>query len=137
MVDLVVTAANVVAGVGASIKTGTAGAAISAGEALYEDATDSNSLKGAQHDGTAEEAAFVGIALNDAAVGQPVQYITSGPLTMGAILTAAQVYVVGAAPGGIAPIADLGTGDYTSIVGVATSGTVLELKPYVSGVAAA
>jgi hypothetical protein len=137
MADLTITAANIIAATGAAISEGTAGETITAGMALYKDAADSNSLKGAQHDGTEAQAECVGIALNGAADGQPVSYITRGTLAMGSILTAGVTYVVGAGAGGIAPDADVGSTDYKTVLGVALSASNLAVNLNVSGVALA
>jgi hypothetical protein len=137
MADLTITAASVVKGATATVQEGTAGAAITAGMSLYKDSSDSDSLKGAQHDGTEAEAEFVGIALNDAADGQPVKYVSKGPTTLGSVLTAGVTYVVGAGAGGIAPDADVGSTDYKTVIGVALSATSLQVNPIVSGVALA
>jgi hypothetical protein len=107
MADLTITAANVVPESNAVLMQGTAGATITAGQALYIDAT-TNTLKLAQADGTAAEAAAVGIAVNGASSGQPVIYQTGGDLALGTG-TNAVVYVVSATAGGIAPNADITT----------------------------
>ena len=134
MADLILTASSVIAQAGATIDEGIAGESVSQGQALYQDASDSNSLKGAQHDDTQASAEFKGIALNAAADGQPVKYVSKGPVSLGAVLTAGAVYAVGAAPGGIAPVADPGTADYMTVIGVATSASVLNVDPIISGV---
>ena len=137
MADLTITAANVIAATGAAISSGIAGEAITAGQALYKDAADSNKLKGAQHDSTEAIAECVGIALNSAADDQPVSYITRGTLALGSILTAGVTYVVGAGAGGIAPDADVGSSDYKTVLGVALSASNLAVNINVSGVALA
>lgn len=133
MVDVVVTPANVIPASGAAIAEGTAGEAITAGEAVYKDANDSQRVKLAQHDNTEAEAESVGIALNNAAANQPVKYIRLGDLDFGAVLTAGTVYAVSATPGGIAPISDVGVGDYVTVLGVATSAARLRVSIIVSG----
>ena len=133
MADLTVAAANVVADYQAKIKTGVAGEAISAGEALYIDSTDSDELKLAKHDGTAAEADAVGIALADAADAATVTYITEGELALGGVLTAGVVYGLSAVYGAIAVISDAGSADYVTVLGVAKSAATLEVKIVVSG----
>lgn len=134
MADLIVTAANVLPGAGAIIKPGTAGAAITAGQSLFKNAADST-LHPAKGD-TTTDAAFVGIALNNAATGQPVQYLASGPIAIGATPVVGTPYVVSAAnAGGIAPFADLATGNKLTYIGYGLSGTQLMVAPQVTGLA--
>jgi hypothetical protein len=49
-------------------------------------------------------------------------------------MTAGVAYYLSDTPGGICPVADLGTGEYPSIVGIATSTTVLNVNFQSSGV---
>lgn len=135
MADVSITPANVVKGANATTRVGTAGATITAGQPLYEDGSANFVLKPAQGD-TATKAKCVGIALHGASSGQPVTFITAGNLTAGGTLVVGQVYVVSAAAaGGIAPYADLTTGNYVSILGIATSTTILAVDIQVGGVA--
>ena len=133
MADLTVVAANVDPTASTITRTGIAGEAITAGQALFM-ATDGE-LELAQHDVDAAEAACVGIALNDAAAGQYVTYAISGDVNMGAIMTVGAVYIVGVAEGGIAPEADAGTGDFVTVIGVATTTSNLKMGILQSGVA--
>ena len=133
MADLSFTAANVVADYQAKIKSGVAGEAISAGEAIYVKAADDDELWIAKHDGTALEAVAVGIALADATDGATVTYITEGELAVGSILTAGVVYGLSATYGAVAPITDTGSSDYVTVLGVAKSAGTLEVKIIVSG----
>lgn len=106
MADLTVTATSVVNS-SCSVETGIAGEAITAGQAVYIKSADSKLWK-AQCDGTAEEATVAGIALNGAAVGQPVAYAKSGgDIVIGATTVKTTTYVLSATPGGVAPQADL------------------------------
>ena len=135
MADVVVTAANVLKSTTTSTDRGAAGATITAGQPLYKDATDSYKLKLAIGTSVAASAC-VGISLHGAASGQPVEYAIEGPYTSGATLTVGQTYVVSAgAAGGIAPISDLTTGGFPTLLGVATTAAVLKLKISASGVA--
>lgn len=136
MADLSITAANVVAQSGASTASGTAGDTITAGMSLYSDSSDSNKLKKADAD-VATTAACVGIALHGASSGQPLKYQTGGNLTAGATLTVGETYVVSTTAGGIAPISDLASGDYVSILGVASSASTLAMTMVISGTAKA
>lgn len=126
-VDLVITAANIKKGTGAQTRKGTSGTSITAGQTVYEDASDSNKIKLADANASSATAALKGVALHAALADQPIEYQIGGQLNMGAILTAGLVYVVSANAGGIAPSADLAAGWRTSIVGVAKSTSVLDM----------
>lgn len=131
MADVTPTPAAVVAGAGAEKASGTAGAAITAGDFLYRDATDSNSLRPATAI-TQVTAAGVGIALHAAEDGQPITYATRGPVTLGTdVLTVAEIYVASNGPGLIAPVGDLTTGEWVTIVGYALDGDTIQLQPIV------
>jgi hypothetical protein len=135
MTDLSITAANVIAGSGARTVDGTAGASVTAGQAVYLDST-TNTYKLADCDSaTAAVRSPDGIALHAAASGQPLEVLTRGPITIGATMTAGLPYFLSATAGGIAPYADLGAGDYPTIIGIATSTTVLDVLFHESGVA--
>ena len=54
---------------------------------------------------------------------------------LGATLTAGVAFYLSDTPGGICPVADVGTGEYATVLGFATSTTVLNLKIQESGVA--
>lgn len=133
MTDLVQTAANVLAGAAANKKQGVAGATIVAGNSVF--LNSSNQLVGAQKDVDAASAAAVGVALDDGAIGQPVIYQTSGEIDVGATLVIGETYVVGAAAGGIAPVADVIATEFATILGVALAGGVLKMGILQSGVA--
>lgn len=129
------TASNVVPGAGAVLKNGTAGAAITAGMPLYIDANDANELKPAIATSEAA-AAVVGIAVCNAASGQPVTYQTSGLINMGANLVAPAIpiFLSAADAGKIVPFADIGlSGAYCTILGVSASSSLLELNIFPSG----
>lgn len=134
MADLSITAANVVANSGSSQEEWTAGATITAGQAIYKDSSDSNKAKLAQSDGTAAEATVRGIALNGASSGQPVKVVRTGTMDLGATLTVGTTYVLSATAGGIAPIGDLTSGDYVSHIGIGTAADELTLTITNSGV---
>src|SRR5688572_4749253 len=117
MADLTITAANVLLSSGRT-DTGTAGATITAGQAIYIDASDSNKLKLAQSDGTAAEAAAVGIALHAALAGQPLTYAKHGAvIDIGATTAAGLLYYLSNTAGGVCPVADLGSADYVTVLG--------------------
>lgn len=133
MADLTITAANVKAGSNASVdRTGLAGAAVTAGQPVYWDGSrwqlaDDNSV-------TAAARVAGGIALNGASTDQPLAVLTGGDITIGATLTAGSVYYLSANAGGICPAADLATGQYPCIIGIAKSTTVLNVEINSAGV---
>ena len=135
MADLVITAASVVAGSGASKPSGTAGATITAGQAVYLDSTDGKYKLADCNSATAAVRSPAGIALHGALASQPLTILSSGPVTIGAALTAGVAYYLSGTAGGIRPVADNITGDYPVILGIATSTTVLNVKIQEAGVA--
>lgn len=127
MASLTVTAANVQPTTTTTYKTGAAGAAITAGQSVYLDAT-TNTIKLADADLSVAAAKGVGIAINNAASGQPVTYAISGQINMGATLVKGTTYVVGATAGSVAPQADLTTGATICILGTAKDATYLDVN---------
>lgn len=134
MADLVITAANVLADSSARIEHGTAGAAVTAGQVVYLDAA-TGTYKLADSNGAAALRSPAGIALHAAGVGQPLAVAEQGPITIGAALTAGVAYYLSDTPGGICPVADVGSGEYATILGIASSASVLKLKIQESGAA--
>lgn len=134
MTDISVTAASVIAGNGASTKQGVAGATITAGQIVYRDPADAR-YKLADNDAV-PTAGFgaVFMALNGAAAGQPLAVLVGGNVTLNAVLTAGTSYYLSGTAGGIAPRADVTTGDDVVFLGTASSTTVLVFKPIISGV---
>lgn len=116
MVDLVITGTNVVPESGAIVKSGVAGATIAAGQPVYLDANNVLQLSDAN---LAAANKVAGIALNGAVAGQPVSYCSRGPVTVGSVLTAAALYVLSSTAGAIAPVADLSSTEYTTVIGYA------------------
>jgi hypothetical protein len=68
-----------------------------------------------------------GIALNGAALNQPLAIATSGDVTIGATLTPGSPYYLSETPGGIQPAADLTTGENVCQLGFAKSASVLSI----------
>jgi hypothetical protein len=134
MADLVITPANVIAGAGATLQSSYAGVAIAAGQVIYINPADSKAYL-AVANGTAQQATVAGIALNGAAVGQPVWYITAGPLNVGTVLSQGKLYVLsGAVAGNIAPTGDLAAGWRTSLLGYAVVTSQLQVGLVVTGI---
>ena len=123
MADLTITAANVVWSSGSGPVSGyNAGASVTAGQCVYLDSsTNPATLKLAQCDGTAAEAAAVGIALHAAGTGQPLAYAPTGAvINIGATTAKTTTYMVSAAAGGVAPQADLVSTNKITRLGYAT-----------------
>lgn len=134
MSDIAITAANVVAGTNATRAQGTAGEAIAAGQAVYLD-TSVNKWKLADNNlATAGSNQAGGIALNGAALNQPVMVQTSGDITIGGTLVAGTAYYLSANAGGICAVADLTTGMHVCQLGLAKSTTVLTISIQYPGV---
>tara|TARA_R110000822_G_scaffold89133_3_gene206098 strand:- start:454 stop:867 length:414 start_codon:yes stop_codon:yes gene_type:complete len=133
MADITITAASVVRGPTAKLETGTAGATITQGQPVYRDATDGLYKLSDCNSATAAVRAVRGIALNAASTGQPLTIAKSGPVTIGATLVAGVAYYLSGTAGGICPVADLTTGDYPTVLGIATSTTVLNVDIQSSG----
>ena len=136
MSDLAVTGTQVVKASNASVTNGTAAQTITAGQTVYQNASGFFAL--AQGNASAT-ATVTGIALNPAAANQPIQVLTAGGFSsMNSISGfsgfSGMVYVLSAAnPGGIAPNADLVTGNQVSVLGVASSPTLIQVQLQNSG----
>lgn len=136
MTDISITAANVVAGSDATKESGIAGETITAGQAVYKSSTTGKYMKADSNSGTAEARTARGIALNGAAVNQPLVILRAGEITIGATLDPeAPAYYLSDTPGGICPVADVGNGEYFCLIGMAKSTSVLAVNIQASGVA--
>lgn len=135
MADLTITAANVVAGSGAEVEHGTAGATVTAGQMVYRNSATNAYLLADSNSATVAARTPRGISLHAAATGQPLAIAKEGPVTIGATMTAGVAYYLSDTPGGICPVADVGSGEYPTIIGIATSTTVLNVEFQSAGVA--
>jgi hypothetical protein len=135
MVDITITPANVVAASGASLEEGTAGASILAGKVVYKDPATKKYLLADSNSPTVDARTPRGIALHAAELNQPLKILKSGDVTIGATLVAGTAYYLSDTPGGICPVADVGTGEYVSIIGLSKSTSVLTVNIQSSGVA--
>jgi len=134
MADISITAANVVAGSDAVRESGTAGATVTAGQLVYLDTSDMK-YKLADANGAAALRVPNGIALNGASNGQPLSVQKGGDITIGGTMTAGIPYFLSDTPGGLCPLPDIGTGEYSCIIGIAKSTSVLAVNIQPSGVA--
>ena len=126
MADLTITAANVLSA-GTSFSRATAGVALTQGEVIYLDSADGNLAKLADASAAAT-ATIAGIVVTEAAAAQPVLYVKTGAITIGDTVATGTVYVVSATAGKIAPIADLSSTEIVSVLGIASSTTVITMN---------
>jgi hypothetical protein len=134
MPDLVITAANVVASGDATTATGIAGAAITAGQAIYVEPTTGRYVQADSNSANVPQRRASGVSLNAASIGQPVSVVTQGDVTIGSTVVAGTAYYLSDTPGGICPFADVGTGEAVCLMGIAKSTTVLALAIQFPGV---
>jgi len=135
MSDLNITTNSVIAANSNTVTaSGTAGAAINAGQVVWLDTTVSpNLLQLANATDQVHVQAIVGVALDTAlGSGQPLTYAVSGDITMVTtteVLTAGVVYVVSDDnDGGIAPVDDPASGSFISGIGLGINGTTLRIN---------
>lgn len=133
MADLSITAANVGVRGRAAIEIVQVGEAVTQGQPAYFKDSDQKYYR-TDANASAEAAEAVGVFLSAASTDGFALLAKSGPINLGATLTAGETYVVSATAGGIAPIADATTGWYVTILGVASSSSQLELKINTTGV---
>lgn len=134
LADLTITAASVLRGSNARVENGIFGATITQGQVVYKDAADGKYKLADTDSATAAVKVPYGIALNAGSSGQPATVLLSGDITIGATLTAGTTYYLSPTAGGIAPLADVAIGDDYTIVGIASSASVLKVSFLVSGV---
>ena len=127
MTDLSITAANVIAGSDAVRENGTSGATITAGQAVYKSSSTGRYLLADNNSATVEARRASAIALNGASDGQPITVQRAGDITIGAMMTAGVAYYLSDTAGGICPVADVGSGEYVCLIGIAKSTSVLAI----------
>ena len=131
MADLSQTATSVV-GYGEQLH-GALGGTVTAGMPVRKQ-TDGTWI--ASTNATAAGSQVDGIALSGGASGQPFTYQKSGNVNLGATLLVGKIYVLSAS-GAISQVDDVATGDYVTVLGVATTAALLKMGIVVSGVQAA
>lgn len=135
MAAVSITAANVAPSTGAVIEHHTAGASITAGQVVYYDSADGRVKLVDADSATSAARSPRGIALHAASSGQPVAVQVSGNITIGGTVVQGLIYCADDDAGGIIPSADLASGDYTTVIGVAISASVLKMGILHAGVA--
>lgn len=134
MADLTITAANVaVEKEGATLISVTFGEATTAGQSVYRNSTDSKYYL-TDADLSRQAAEVRGIVHTGGAADAVGLIVTSGPMDVGATLTAGQAYAASGTPGGIMPIDDWASGDWLSTLGVAEASDSLIVRPRAEGV---
>lgn len=134
MADVSVTAANVVQASDTQAIDGILGATLTAGETVYLDNSD-NKFKAADANASSTTATVRGILLNGGANGQPCKVAIGGSINPGFTVTVGTIYVQSANAGKIAPVGDLATGHYVTIVGIGLTASSLMLVMRNAGVA--
>jgi len=134
MVDLTVTPTAVAAGSNATKETGIAGETIIAGQVLAK-AVSGLLMKCDNNHATPEIRRPVGVALNGGAINQPITFQTRGDITIGATVAPGITYFTSDTPGGIGVAADNVAGEFTGILGLGKSTTVITLDIQYGGVA--
>lgn len=118
---------SLVKGTAAESQDQTAGEAITAGQAVYRSASSTVKLATATN---ATMAAVFGVAMNSAALGQPIRVATKDTAFEPGItnMTAGQIVVLSSVHGAVCPSGDLSSGEYPTILGVALSATNMLLQ---------
>lgn len=135
---LSITVANVatVTGTGESFGEGTASGTLTAGMPVYIDTANSNVIKACDANASLLASTVAGVTLHGALTGQPIKYQKAGNITIGATVAVGSIYVAGfTTAGDIEAHGALTTGVYTSILGIAISTTVIQLRINNGGVA--
>ncbi len=111
---------------------------MTAGQVVYLKASDSKWYKALSDavSGSVEKSGSgttLGLALNGGAAGQPAAVATGGTVTIGGTIAAGVLYYVSNTAGGFCAVADLGTGDYVSVIGYGTTTAIMNLVPTATG----
>lgn len=137
MAALSITAANVVPGSNRVTVTGFAGETITAGMAVYKAAATGLWMKSDADSATAEARSVGGIALTGSSLNQPIVVQTDGDITIGATMAVGTIYCLDTGAGGICPSTDVASTEYQSVIGIARTAAILQMKINNSGVAVA
>jgi hypothetical protein len=131
--DLTITAANVKAtSQTATIARVKFGETVTQGQAVRLDDATGEYMKADADAGSDAAAAVVGITLTPGGDNEYGYIISQGTLNIGATLTVGEIYVLSGTAGGVCPEADLATGDRVTVIGVATSTSIISVKPFAS-----
>jgi hypothetical protein len=133
MANITQTAANVAAGSSATrVQLVQAGETITQGMPVYL-ASDGKYYQTDAND-TAVKAQAKGIGVSPASTDGYFLMAVDGLINLGATLAVGQIYCVSATKGAIAPYGDLTTNDFVTILGIATTTTLMDINIVISGV---
>lgn len=139
MADIVVTAANVIGSAnGAPLKQYNFGATVTAGQIVYLDANNKWQLTDSDASSAGNNTnSMIGVALVGGANNQPGVVVTKDSyLNIGATLSNGVAYYVSRNAGAFCAVADVGTGNYGTFIGIARTSTgIINLNPTPSGIA--
>ncbi len=135
MADLSITTGNLqIASSRSRPQTVQAGSSIAIGKLVYLDST-SGKYELANADAAAT-ATVAGIAVTGASADGYFSMLQTTSLVLGATIVAGTPYYLSSAnAGGIAPFADLGSGDTVTLLGFASTTSVLDLNIQSTGIA--
>jgi len=112
MANKVITAANVLQSSTAQVIRGIAGQTITQGQVVYSYVSGSTQLIGLAQANASTPQTPVGIAVNSAVAGQPIDYVNADPaFTPGYVTNVGETTYLSETPGALCPYADLTTGD--------------------------
>lgn len=129
MADLSVTAADVGVTDGSPIvRAVQVGVAVEQGQAGYKDLTNNDKYALADADLSEASAKAECIFLSPASTdGYALAAFKGSSIDVGATLAVGERYYVSGTAGGIAPSGDLATGDYVTLIGIATATDTMKL----------
>lgn len=128
MADLAITASNVIPGAGAVFEHGIANAAASAGDLAYYDPV---AQQYGPHDANAAGVihALRGMFVTSPlAAGSRCSVQVGGRVAVGAVLTTGMPFIGSANPGKVAPVADLASGWFCNLIGIAFDASNLDIS---------
>jgi hypothetical protein len=113
-------------------KQGIAGETLIVGDLVMEDPVD-NRIRRAPATALSTPR-IIGVALNGASAGNPVNYHWHGLLLGTATLVKGTSYFASPTAGSVGLAADVLSGQYPAFVGIAASATSIDIKPHCPGV---
>jgi hypothetical protein len=129
MANRTIVAANVLPSASATINRLTAGVAITAGQVLYRDVNNLAQLASAN---ASTPVTPIGIAVNNAAAGQPVNYVAADPAFVpGYATSVGDASYLAETAGALCPVGDLVTGDQPvfMLLGTGSASANLQIIP--------
>lgn len=134
MADISITAANVGIGSATTVtQVVQAGESVTQGQPVYRSTSTGKYLRADNND-TLAKSLVEGIAVTAASTDGFFLMVSDGQINLGATLGAGTIYVVSSTVGGIAPAADIATGNYVTILGTASTSSVLDIAIKATGI---